>query len=148
MRKHPRRRTCLGRLNQLSRNAGALRKHGNGEPSGPTLASAFSGPDDFVFVTRKGTPHDPDNITNRVIRRAVKRAKLADPQPTFHSFRHTFASAFVAAGGDAVRLCRQLGHSSPDVTMRVYAHEFAKRGDDQDRDLIEGMYAVTGAVKR
>lgn len=40
-----------------------------------------------------------------------------------HSLRHSFASIAISAGLNIITLSRNLGHSSPDVTLRVYAHE-------------------------
>src|SRR5262249_21143747 len=54
--------------------------------------------------------------------RAVDRAGL--PDVTFHSLRHSHASALICAGLDVVRVSRQLGHSKPTITLSVYAHEF------------------------
>jgi hypothetical protein len=42
----------------------------------------------------------------------------------FHDLRHTFASVLVAQGANVVFLSRQLGHASPDITLKVYAHLF------------------------
>jgi integrase len=38
--------------------------------------------------------------------------------------RHTFASLLIAQGARVVFVSRQLGHASPDITLRVYAHLF------------------------
>jgi integrase len=46
---------------------------------------------------------------------------------SFHDFRHTFASAMIAAGMDAPRLSLLLGHADPAFTMRTYAHFFEQR---------------------
>lgn len=68
-------------------------------------------------------------------RRAWQEAKalpefrdlLDVPYVSFHDLRHTFASIMIAAGMDAVRLSRLLGHSDPAFTMRTYAHLFEGR---------------------
>jgi len=44
----------------------------------------------------------------------------------FHALRHTHASALIASGLDVVTISRRLGHSSPNVTLTVYAHLFQK----------------------
>ena len=46
------------------------------------------------------------------------------PKVTFHSLRHSHASALIRAGLDVVRVSRQLGHSKPTITLAIYAHEF------------------------
>jgi integrase len=57
----------------------------------------------------------------------MKRAMLDGgdrPKLRFHDCRHTFASLLIASGGTVVFVSRQLGHGSPDITLRVYAHLF------------------------
>jgi integrase len=109
------------------------------------LASEHSAPGDFVFTNRRGRPHDQRNIGGRVLARAIKRAKIAKPAPTFHSLRHTFASAWIASGGNVVELSAILGHTSPAVTAGVYAHEFDKASrSDERRSRIERMYGPGG----
>jgi len=53
-------------------------------------------------------------------KRALARAGL-DMTLRFHDLRHTFASHWVAEGGDLFKLNKILGHSSMKMTMR-YAH--------------------------
>ncbi len=43
--------------------------------------------------------------------------------------RHTHASHLIDAGIDVVKISRRLGHASPAITLRVYAHLFRKRDD-------------------
>jgi len=47
---------------------------------------------------------------------------------TFHALRHTHASQLIDAGVDIVTISKRLGHSKPDITLRIYAHLF--RNDD------------------
>jgi integrase len=46
------------------------------------------------------------------------------PRVSFHSLRHSHASALIAAKIDVVKVSRRLGHSSPVITLGVYAHLF------------------------
>jgi integrase len=48
---------------------------------------------------------------------------------TFHAPRHIHASHLIDAGIDVVRISRRLGHSSPTVTLKIYAHLFRERDD-------------------
>jgi integrase len=113
------------------------------------VASAHSGDQECVFTTRLGTPHDHRNVAGRALARAIKQAEIdteTQPAPTFHSFRHGFASAFIAAGGDLVELSAHLGHRDPSVTASVYAQEFEKATrSDARRTRIESMYAPATA---
>lgn len=91
------------------------------------------GPDDLVFSRIDGSPLSPDNLS-RDWRRAVKSRKL--PAVMFHSLRHAHASALIAAGLDVVAVSRRLGHASPAITLKVYAHHFSA-SDDRAAAAIE-----------
>jgi integrase len=43
-----------------------------------------------------------------------------------HSLRHTHASQLIDAGVDIVTISKRLGHSKPDIALRIYAHIFRK----------------------
>jgi integrase len=79
------------------------------------------GDDALVFCEDSGAPCAPKYFSVRW-RRAT--ASLVDV--TFHALRHSHASALIAAGVDVVTVSRRLGHSSPAITLRVYAHLFTK----------------------
>jgi integrase len=50
-------------------------------------------------------------------------AQEADvPWAGFHTLRHTCASRLFAAGRNAVKVQRWLGHSDPGFTLRTYVH--------------------------
>jgi integrase len=44
-----------------------------------------------------------------------------------HALRHTHVSMLVAAGIDVVEISKRVGHASPAITLKIYAHLFAKR---------------------
>jgi integrase len=48
------------------------------------------------------------------------------PQITFHALRHTHASQLIDGNVDIVTISKRLGHSKPDITLRIYAHLFRK----------------------
>ena len=68
---------------------------------------------------------------------------LGMPEITFHGLRHTHASQLIDAGVDIVTISTRLGHASPDVTLRVYAHLF-RRDDDKAASAINA--ALAGAA--
>lgn len=119
------------------------------------LAAVDSGDHAFVFVSRKGTPHDHRNIGGRVLARAVKRAGLeaverdgqvVEYAPTFHNLRHSHGSALIAAGWDIEEVSARLGHSTVATTMRIYVHAYdAARRSDQRRDRLARLYATQEA---
>lgn len=45
---------------------------------------------------------------------------------TFHALRHTHASQLIDAGVDPLTISKRLGHTKPDITLRIYAHLFRK----------------------
>ena len=51
---------------------------------------------------------------------ALKNAGL--PRIRFHDLRHTKASIMIEQGENIKYIQTQLGHSSPSVTLDVYAH--------------------------
>lgn len=53
-------------------------------------------------------------------KRAQQSAKVRYRSP--HSIRHTWASQQLAAGADIAWVSKQLGHSSPAVTLAIYSH--------------------------
>jgi integrase len=60
---------------------------------------------------------------------------------SLHSLRHGFASLLIASGLDVVFVSRQLGHANPNVTLSVYAHEFARREHGEAaREALQASY--------
>lgn len=102
------------------------------------LASPHSNATDPVFCTATGSAMSARNA-GRALTRISTRAGLSDVTP--HALRHTFASMLIAQGRDPVFVADQLGHASPAITLRVYAHLFraAKQADDA-RDELEAAY--------
>ncbi len=98
----------------------------------------YSKPSDPVFSTSSGTSMSARNA-GRALTRIAKAAELDHVTP--HALRHTFASLLVAQGRDPVFVADQLGHSSPAITLRVYAHLFraAKQANDA-RNELEAAY--------
>lgn len=48
-------------------------------------------------------------------------------RPNIHSLRHTYAALAIQAGCDVKTLQQQLGHSSAQITLDVYAFLFPDR---------------------
>ena len=74
----------------------------------------------LVFPNGAGKPMDHGNILNRHFYPAIKKAGLAHIR--FHDLRHTYASLKIEQGENVKYIQSQLGHSSPMVTLSVYAH--------------------------
>lgn len=107
------------------------------------VRTSKSGPADLVFQSERG-----EGIDRRSLRRALTAAIKAsgidtDTQraPSFHDLRHSFASAFIGAGGDLVELSSHLGHASPAITASTYSHEFERAARSAERrERIEGLF--------
>jgi integrase len=60
------------------------------------------------------------NMLRRYFRPLLKAAGC--PAVRFHDLRHTYASLLIEQGENIKYIQTQLGHSSPTVTLNVYAH--------------------------
>jgi integrase len=104
------------------------------------LASWYSKDEDFVFVSEIGTPIDPSHLVNRGLKKALERAKISK-SIRWHDLRHTFASIMIGQGSDVAFVSRQLGHSSPVVTLKIYAHLFDRQAKEQEaRQALEDAF--------
>lgn len=112
-------------------------------------------PDDLVFVTRRGTPRDRNNVRARVLANAVDRANARraerDLPPirgvTNHSLRRTFASLLYEAGASPAYVMAALGHTSSALALEVYARKMEHERDTgarMDALLRTGDWAQTG----
>jgi integrase len=110
------------------------------------------GPDDLVFPTQTGGRRDPDNL-RRVLAAVRKRANelLTErdlvPLPqglTTHKLRHAFASILVALGEDPILVMRQIGHTDPAFTLRVYTHMMSRDPTERERlrALVRGEWVI------
>jgi integrase len=75
---------------------------------------------DLVFPNNAGNPINHNNMVNNSFIPALKKARL--PIIRFHDMRHTKASIMIEQGENIKYIQSQLGHSSPTITLNVYAH--------------------------
>ncbi len=103
-------------------------------------------PGRLLFPNREGRMHLPSSrvfqeTLQRVLARAgfarITRGSKSRPYVRFHDLRHTFASHWVANGGDLFKLQKVLGHKSVQMTLR-YAH--------LQPDAFTGDYARFGGA--
>ena len=87
------------------------------------------------------TPGSPDVLTGKFARLA---ASAGFPDVRFHDLRHAVATSLLAGGFDPAVVAGRLGHSSPLVTMRVYAHALESR-DRQAAGVMGSLLASTNA---
>jgi integrase len=102
----------------------ALRGHRKAQLELRMQVGAGKLPDDaLLFSTIEGRPLSPIDVSVLWGRFA---ATIGMPEITFHALRHTHASQLIDAGVDIVTISKRLGHSKPDITLRIYAHLFRK----------------------
>lgn len=89
-----------------------------------TLSLALAKPDALVFGNEENEPRHPEHFSrtwNQTVKRAIKAG--ADTVPArLHDLRHTHASLMLADRVPVKVVSERLGHSSPMVTLTIYAH--------------------------
>jgi len=75
---------------------------------------------DLIFPNGAGQPENHNNMVNRQFDPVLEKAKIE--RIRFHDLRHTYASLLIEQGENIKYIQNQLGHSSPTVTLNVYAH--------------------------
>lgn len=106
------------------------------------FARGLAKPGDFVFASETGGPLNHRNISRRGLEKALLAGAV--PKLRWHDLRHVAASVLIAEGASVASLSRVLGHSSPNITLSTYAHEFA-RAEHADRTR-ERMEAAVGSL--
>jgi integrase len=96
-----------------------------------------------VFVTRTGNFMSRSNLVRQVHRPMLHRAGLAERK--FHALRHTHASTLLARGRSIRAVSERLGHGSPELTLRVYAHLMPGDGRETAR-VLDQVFAPYGGA--
>ncbi len=111
----------------------------------------------LVFGTANGHRQGATNVRRRVLAKAVEQANRqlsednTEPLPdglTPHSLRRTFASLLFAIGETPPYVMAQMGHTTPNLTLAIYARQMNRRDGEAERlkALIEGRdWAATGS---
>jgi Phage integrase family len=98
-------------------------------------------PNRRVFATSSGGTIGATNVRIRMLARAVERAnaklsakgqRLPDGL-TPHSLRRTFASLLFALGEPPTYVMSQMGHTTPGLTLALYAREMNRRDGERHR---------------
>lgn len=80
-----------------------------------------------------------DRAAYSALERACEKAGIERYSP--HELRHTFASILIDQGEPVTFVARQLGHKSPDLTLKVYAHLFeAQDRIDRARERLQAAF--------
>ena len=92
-------------------------------------AAELDDDEELIFCTAAGRPWGSlggDSWYHTAVKRLVKRGIIRE-KVSIHSLRHTAASLMISSGLDAAAVARQLGHTTPATTMRVYTSFFESR---------------------
>lgn len=83
------------------------------------LGKAWQDKWNLVFTCDDGTP-----IHRSVLTHQSQRLMVANglPKVRFHDLRHTFATLMIERGVNMKTVSEYLGHSSVDITQRIYGH--------------------------
>jgi integrase len=99
-------------------------------------------PHALVFGTAIGTRQTTTNVRRRVLARAVEQANKQLGQHeveslperlTPHSLRRTFASLLFAIGEPPPYVMAQMGHTTPNLTLAIYARCMDRRDGEPER---------------
>jgi len=89
--------------------------------------------DGLIFTSTTGTALDSSNVLH-IFQRHLARLSL--PKMRFHDARHYVATETLASGVPVHEVARLLGHSSPAVTLAIYAH-VTERGADRTAGVLD-----------
>jgi integrase len=99
-------------------------------------------PDALVFGTSTGGRQGATNVRKRVLDKAVEcanerlTAEAVEPLPdrlTPHSLRRTFASLLFALGEPPPYVMAQMGHTTANLTLAIYARQMDRRDGEPER---------------
>lgn len=123
---------------------------------GAYRARLDTAPDALVFGTAIGTRQTATNVRRRMLAKAAALADKqlakddAEPLPkrlTPHSLRRTFASLLFAIGETPPYVMAQMGHTTANLTLAIYARQMDRRDGEPERlrALVEGREWTAGA---
>ncbi len=112
------------------------------------LARGWPAVPELVFPNERGGPIDEHNFAVPW-RRLQRRAQREGIRPlNLHATRHTWATLALASGKASVRwVADQLGHHSPEFTLRTYTHALRDEAPDlsfADFSLGDGAGTALG----
>jgi integrase len=97
---------------------------------------------DLVFPNEAGEPINYSNMVRRHFLPALKAAGLT--RIRFHDLRHTNVSLRLEEDQKIKYIQVQLGHSSPTVTLNVYAHLMKPTNQEAACRLENSVFGATG----
>jgi integrase len=100
-----------------------LKRHQISQSATRSLVGSSYSTDGYVFASELGLALSPDGMYT-LYRSIFARAGVVYLRP--HDLRHSAASLLIASGVPITEVAEILGHSSPAVTLAIYAHAIAK----------------------
>lgn len=144
-----------------------LDEHGDQYPA-VTVTLPWKGPGNngrptatvrLLATTPLGNRINPNTFNRGPMKTALAEAGLIAPRPVgarwgweasremmHHRWRHTYASVQLGAGEDVISVSHWMGHASPDITLKIYAHFMPDRGM-RGRTAVDN-WLETGARSR
>jgi integrase len=98
---------------------------------------------DLVFPNEAGNHINNKNMLRRYFRPTLKSAGC--PFIRFHDLRHTYASLLMEQGENIKYIQTQLGHSSPTITLNIYAHLMKDRNPEDACRLENAVFGDDGS---
>lgn len=98
--------------------------------------------DNWVFTQNNGKMIHPGSPRTFLIRFG-ERYNLPGIHP--HALRHTMATLSISNGADVVSVSKKLGHSSPSITLNVYAHANEEAQRKTNEALASAIYETKQA---
>ena len=94
----------------------------------------------YVFLTRSGTPLRTEGLDRLLyrLRDAAGVEHFNGVRVSAHTFRHTFAVAYLTNGGDLYKLSRLMGHSTV-TTTEGYLKSFKARDARMGMSVLDSM---------
>lgn len=88
------------------------------------------------MISINGSHIEPRTIQRR-FKKILKTADIRDVN--FHILRHTFSTRALEMGFDIKTLSEILGHTSTNITLKIYAHVLDEH-KRRSMELLEGFY--------
>jgi len=97
----------------------------------------------LVFPSPSGErPADRTDFVNKAFEPALSKTGIGHIR--FHDLRHTFASLLIEQGENIKYIQSQLGHSTPRMTLEVYAHLMRPANPEAALRLESTVFGGTG----
>ena len=123
-------KTGKGRAVRLPRlGTHALKEHRKRQLEDRMRAGARWEEHGLVFTSKRGTPIDPSNLSNKYLRKLLEKAGL--PRVRFHDLRHGFATVLFSDTDVSPKMVAEmLGHADISMTLNTYTHYLPTMQED------------------